>query len=98
MKQEIATPFGCRIRPGDHARCAARGAKVRALRIPGKSLAAKVHRFEMYAPERPESDVTVVCAHAVAIARSLPSPLGPRVLRLPFQLFPAQFLQIFRTF
>jgi hypothetical protein len=59
--------------------------------------AAEVHRFDMHAPERLKSQRTAVRTHAVAIA---PRPLGPvrlRVLRLPFRLLPAQFLQIFRT-
>jgi hypothetical protein len=51
----------------------------------------------MHAPERAKRNRTVVRTHAVAISpRSLGSLRRP-VLRLPFRLFPAQFLQIFRT-
>ena len=58
---------------------------------------AEVHRFDMHAPERLKRQRTAVRTHAVAIG---PRPLGLvrlPVLRLPFRLFPARFLQIFRT-
>jgi hypothetical protein len=65
--------------------------------ILGVPHAAPIHRFDMHAPERLKSHRTAVGPHAVAIA---PRPLGRvrlPVLRLPSRLFPAQFLQIFRT-
>ena len=65
--------------------------------ILGMPDAAEVHSFDMHAPERPKSNRFKVRAHAVAMTWRPPASLRLPVLRLPFPLFPAQFLQIFRT-
>src|SRR3974390_2399165 len=62
-----------------------------------KSHAAPVQRFDMHAPERPESNRTAVRAHAVAIARRPPASPRRLALALPFELFTTPFPQLFRA-
>jgi hypothetical protein len=63
----------------------------------GMPHAAPVHRLHMHAPERPQSDRTIVGARAKAMAYGPSALLRPAVAAVASKLFLAQFPQIFRT-
>ena len=97
MKQGPAVHFVAGAVPGDCARCAANAATDRALRHARRAPCRSSSAPPMHAAERTKRDRSAIRTHAMAIA---PLPLWPLrwpVLPLPFRLFPAQFLQIFRT-
>jgi hypothetical protein len=78
------------------AQCVRRKADRRGiLRIPQ---AAPVHRLNVHAPERPNSNCVGIRAHVVAIGKCLPAGPGSRFLALSFELFGAQILQTFLAF
>jgi hypothetical protein len=93
----FASPFRCRVVLPIAPNPQRMGRKTERCGILGVPHAAPVHRLHMHAPERAKRNRTAVRTHAVAIASR---PLGLvrlPVLRLPFRLFPARVLQIFRT-
>jgi hypothetical protein len=98
MKQGSPIHFVARVFETIAPNAQRTGRKTERRGILGKPQAARVHRFDMHAPKRPKSDRTAVRARAVAIARTPPAPLPLLLFGLPFQLVPAQFLQMFRTF
>jgi hypothetical protein len=63
-----ASPFRCRIVPGDRVKYAASAVRDQRYGMLGKSHSDEVHRFDMHAPERLKRNRAVVRVHAVTIA------------------------------